>query len=289
MVKQAIITDAGLASRFLPIVKTIPKSFIPIGSKPIMQILIEECVEADIGRIILVAREETRQVYEDYFTNNCEWLNEELALLGKTERFAPVQEVLDLPEIEIIVQDKNLPYGTAAPVLSAKPYLAQGEPFLLLQGDDVVFAKKRDAQILVEEFQKGENYAGYMMAQHHEFEGRSAIGMIKVRDGTDDELDYIVEKPLKKDSPSSLGSYGRFLYTFKIFDYMNDTRLGVGGELWNVDALTAMAQDHPVKVVRNMGQWITTGDPHNYLKAQIMAGLEGKNSDELKEFVQSLL
>ncbi len=289
-VKYAVILDAGVSSRFLPVVKTIPKSFLPIGGKPIIQLLIEEVLEAKIDNIIVVARKETFPYFQDYFENPREDLREFLNKMNKSERYKAVEQVLKLPKIKVITQDTELPYGTAAPILSAKPFLPQGEPFLVLQGDDIVFAEKKDCQILVEEYKKDNTYSAYMTAEEVSSDRIHLYGAIKFKEGSNNELDYIIEKPDKEDAPSFLASYGRFLYKAEIFDYMNDKRLGKDNELWNVDALTAMAKEKRVKVVPNQGRWFTTGDPKNYMKALMFAGLVNtETSSEMMEFVKELI
>ena len=86
---KAIITDAGFASRYLPITKTIPKAMIPIGAKPVMQLCVEECAEAGIDEIIIVATPNTKskEIYEDYFHNPSENVKALLDRQGKSERF----------------------------------------------------------------------------------------------------------------------------------------------------------------------------------------------------------
>ena len=98
-IKKAIITDAGFASRYLPITKTIPKAMIPIGAKPVMQLCVEECVDAGIEEIIIVATPGTksREIYEDYFHNKADNVKKLLDKQGKSSRFEPVQEILDFP------------------------------------------------------------------------------------------------------------------------------------------------------------------------------------------------
>lgn len=268
-VTQAVIVDAGVSSRFLPVVKTIPKSFIPLGSKPTFQYLIEEALEAGLEDIIIVCRSETMPYFEDYLNNKREDLEKFLQDMGKDSRFDPVRKVLNFPTIRLTVQDPSLPYGTAAPIISAKELLKPGEPFVMIAGDDVVIGEKRDCSILVEEFEKDSSYSGYMTTEEITIDRVHLYGMVKTKGDNGDELDHIVEKPDPRNTPSLLASYGRFLYEYEIFDYMNPRRIGKDEELWNVDALTAMAHEKKVKVIKNQGKWMTTGDPFNYLKALI--------------------
>ena len=121
---KAIITDAGFASRYLPITKTIPKAMIPIGAKPVMQLCVEECVEAGIDEIIIVATPNTKakEIYDDYFHGESDNVKALLEKQGKIERFAPVEELLKFPKITVIEQDSSLPYGNGSPIVSAKDY-----------------------------------------------------------------------------------------------------------------------------------------------------------------------
>ena len=110
---KAIITDAGFASRYLPITKTIPKAMIPIGPKPVMQLCVEECAEAGIEEIIIVATPNTksREIYDDYFHNPALNVKSLLDRQGKSERFEAVEKIMQFPKITVIEQDANLPYG----------------------------------------------------------------------------------------------------------------------------------------------------------------------------------
>ncbi|MBD3362514.1 NTP transferase domain-containing protein [Candidatus Dojkabacteria bacterium] len=280
-IKQAVISDAGISSRFLPIVKTIPKSFLPIGNKPIIHYLVEECAEAGVEKVIIVAREETKTFFDDYFHNSCDELEELLKNMNKLNRFKSVKNVFDLPKVQVITQDLDLPYGTAAPVISARSYLTEEEPFLFLHADDLVIADNKDCKVLVDEYEENSDYAGYMITEEISLERVHLYGMVKTKGQNKDQLDRIVEKPTQKDTPSLLASYGRFLYKYKIFEYLDIDRLGKDNELWNVDALTAMAQEYPVKVVKNKGTWVTTGDPLNYFKAQILFSRTKKKYSEI--------
>ncbi|MBR0467998.1 UTP--glucose-1-phosphate uridylyltransferase, partial [Candidatus Saccharibacteria bacterium] len=98
-VRKAIITDAGFASRYLPITKTIPKAMVPIGAKPAMQLCVEECMEAGIEEIIIVATPNTmaKDIYDNYFHDKAENVRDLLEKQGKSERFEPVEEVLNFP------------------------------------------------------------------------------------------------------------------------------------------------------------------------------------------------
>ena len=137
---KAIITDAGFASRYLPITKTIPKAMVPIGAKPVMQLCVEECAEAGIDEIIIVATPNTkgREIYDDYFHGRAENVKALLEKQGKMDRFEPVEKVLEFPKITVIEQDPTLPYGNGSPIVSARKYVEGDESFVVLYSDDLI-------------------------------------------------------------------------------------------------------------------------------------------------------
>lgn len=266
---KAIITDAGFASRYLPITKTIPKAMIPIGAKPVMQLCVEECAEAGIDEIIIVATPNTKskEIYEDYFHNPSDNVKALLDKQGKSERFKPVEEVLNFPKITVIEQDANLPYGNGSPIVSAKDYVKDDEAFVVLYSDDLILGKG-DVKTLIETYKNHPEAKAVIAAQEMPEEVWNRYGMIALKEnGT---LSHIVEKPKTPDlSPSNLTSYGRYLLTPEVFEYLLPSNTGLDDELWTVDAITKLAEHGDVVVARSEGKWITTGDPKNYFLAHL--------------------
>lgn len=285
-VKKAIITDAGFASRFLPITKTIPKAMIPIGAKPVMQLCVEECAEAGIEEVIIVATPNTksREIYDDYFHNKADNVRELLNKQGKLERFAPVEEVLTFPKITVIEQDPSLPYGNGSPIVSAKQYVEGDDAFVVLYSDDLILGKG-DVKTLIEEYEQNPTAKAIIAAQEMPREVWHKYGMIALKEnGT---LSHIVEKPKTPElSPSNLTSYGRYLLTPEIFEYLVPQNTGLDNELWTVDAITKLAETGDVIVARSEGKWVTTGDPKNYFMAHLEYVLRNTDfADEVKQFV----
>lgn len=268
-VKKAIITDAGFASRYLPITKTIPKAMIPIGAKPVMQLCVEECVEAGIEEIIIVATPNTKskEIYDDYFHNKADNVKLLLDKQGKSDRFKSVAEVLDFPKITVIEQDPSLPYGNGSPIVSAKDYVKDEDAFVVLYSDDLILGES-DVKVLIEDYKKTPDAKAVIAAQEMPEEVWHKYGMIALKDnGT---LSHIVEKPKTPDlAPSNLTSYGRYLLTPEVFDYLVPSNTGLDGELWTVDAITKLAEHGDVIVAKSRGKWITTGDPKNYFLAHL--------------------
>jgi UTP--glucose-1-phosphate uridylyltransferase len=268
-VNKAIITDAGFASRYLPITKTLPKAMLPLGNKPIMQYIVDECVEAGIKEIIIVATPEGKPIYEDYFNNSVNRIRKQLSAQDKDDRYEPVQEVLDYPKIVVVTQDPSLPYGNGSPVASAKKFVDNEEAFLVMYSDDIVFGNPGDAKTLVDSYENNSDVAAIIMSQEVDSSVVHKYGIISFVQGSDQELDNIIEKPDEDKAPSNLASYGRYLLTPSIFEYLDENNTGKDGELWTTDAITQLAKSREVLVEKTHGQWLTTGDPENYFKAHL--------------------
>ncbi|MCL2280401.1 sugar phosphate nucleotidyltransferase [Candidatus Saccharibacteria bacterium] len=269
---KAIITDAGFASRFLPITKTIPKAMIPMGGKPVMQLCVEECVEGGIKEIIIVATPGTKskEIYEDYFNNPAENVRKLLKNQGKSDRFKSVQRVLNFPKIVVIEQDPTLPYGNGSPIASAREFIDDDEAFVVLYSDDLIIGGQGDVATLIEAYAKNPTAKAIITAQEMPESEWNRYGMIALKDQRKRTLSHIVEKPKTPNlSPSSLTSIGRYLLTPEIFKYLLPKNTGLDDELWTVDAVTKLAKIGDVLVIPSHGKWVSTGDPKNYFLAQL--------------------
>jgi len=289
-ITQAVLADAGYATRFLPITKTLPKSMLPILDKPITQYFVEECMQAGIRQIIIVATEEGKAFYEDYFHNAVQHIYKMLKKQKKASRFNKISEVFSLPSIVVIAQDKKLPYGNGTPLVCAHPYL-KDDPFLYVFTDDLVIGKSC-AQELIEEYNNAGDVDAVIAVKDMPGIDVTKYGMVKLKKGTKNQLDYIIEKPSKSKSPSNMVSFGRYLLTPKIFEYLSPDpkNLGKDKELWIVDAIAKMAKRNKVIVKTISGEWTTTGDPRNYLQTVIKYALSDPEfNGEFKKFLKSLV
>lgn len=288
MPTKAIITDAGFASRFLPITKTIPKAMIPIGAKPVMQLCVEECAAAGIKEIIIVATPHTksREIYEDFFNNQSENVRTLLEKQGKLDRFKSVEDVLNLPKITVIEQDDTLPYGNGSPVVSAKEFINDDEAFVVLYSDDLVMGTS-DVKTLIDSYAVHPDAKAIIAAQEMPEKVWNKYGMIALKDEAKGTLSHIVEKPKTPDlSPSNLTSYGRYLLTPEVFDYLVPENTGLDNELWTVDAITKMAETGDVYVEKTKGHWMTTGDPKNYMLALVDYVLANEDyADDVRKYI----
>lgn len=281
---KAILTDAGFASRFLPITKTIPKGMLPIGNRPAIQLVIEECLDAGIEEIILVVTPEGKNIYEDYFFNPVKNVEAQLAAQGKSDRFAPVKRVLAFPKITLITQDPSLPYGNGSPIASAKNLIPADEAFIALWSDDVVFGPSAVKE-LVESFEKHPDaraIIGCQLVPHAEIAKYAAVDY----DPETEILRGLVEKPAPEDAASDLASYGRYLLTPEIFQHLIPENTGKDDELWLPEAIAKLIPTGHTYAKPTSGLWMTTGDPKNYSLALLKHILTAEDyAGEIRDFV----
>ena len=254
----------------------------------LVQLCVEECVEAGIEEIIIVATPNTKskEIYDDYFHNKAENVKALLDKQGKSDRFEAVEKVLNFPKITVIEQDANLPYGNGSPIVSAKEYVKDEEAFVVLYSDDLILGEG-DVKTLIEDYEKAPNAKAVIAAQEMPEEVWHKYGMIALKEnGT---LSHIVEKPKTPDlAPSNLTSYGRYLLTPEVFDYLVPSNTGLDGELWTVDAITKLAEHGDVVVAHSKGKWITTGDPKNYFLAHLEYVLSHTDyGDDVRKIVEA--
>lgn len=284
---KAIITDAGCASRYLPITKTVPKGMLPIGAKPIMQLVVEECAEAGIETLIIVTTAESKPIYEDYFNGAAIKIEKQLHSQGKDDRYAPVAKLADLPKIIIIEQDLSLPYGNGSPVASARKFIQDDEAFIVVYSDDVVFGKSATKE-LIDAQKEYPDAAAIIAAQEVPHEEIKKYASVSLEDTQSMRVQGMVEKPKPEDAPSDLASYGRYLLTPEVFEFLKPKNTGLDNELWTADAIASLIPTGRVYAKKTSGNWMTTGDPKNYFLAHLRYVLDNEDyADEVKAMTKA--
>ncbi len=282
-VTKAIVTVAGTGTRFIPATKNIPKEMLPIVDKPIVQYDVEELVASGIKDIVLVTKQGGGAI-ENHFDTNPE-LEEQLKKTNKKEYLKIVQKIPRLANFIYMRQKSFMPYGNATPLRLAKNIVADG-PFLYLFGDDLTLSKVPVCKQLIDLYKKNPDVCAIIAAQKIPRKYAYRYGMIKLKPGTKNVYDSIVEKPKLGKEPSNLAGFGRYLFTPKIIPIIEKLKTGKNNELWLVDAINELAKIEKVLVHEIEGKWITTGDPLNYLKASVEFALA--RNDLKKDFKQYL-
>ncbi len=282
-IKKAVIAVAGSGTRFLPATKAQPKEMLPIVDKPIIQYIVEELVEAGIEDIVLVTKWDKKSL-EDHFDRSFE-LEHSLEASGKLRILADIRKISSMANF-IYVRQKG-PYGNGTPILSAASII-KDEPFVFAWGDDLVLSEKSFTKQLIENF--NEHGAPVIGVQKVPKNHVDRYGIVKLKSGTR-EMELVVEKPSVEKAPSQLAQFGRMILTPEIVEILKDTKLGKGGELWVTDAISEYISRGGKFMVEEVekGQWLTTGDPLNYLRAVVAYALRRDDiGDEFRDYLKDL-
>lgn len=289
-ITKAIIAVAGSGTRLLPATKSTPKEMLPIIDKPIIQIIVEELVEAWIEDIIFVTRWDKKPL-EDHFDRSIA-LEEELiskwkGKTGDSHYHKIAWEVKYIAEMAnfIYVRQKG-PYWNWTPILSASS-LVKNEPFVFVFWDDLVKSEVSFTKQMIEDYNK--NWHLMIWVQEVPLEVVNKYWIVKIREGTT-EIEDIIEKPSIEEAPSRLADFGRMILNQDFIDILKKTSLGKDNELWVIDAIKTYVQNWWIFIAKELKdwKWLTTWDPSNYLKTI----LEYANNREdlqpiLNDFIKS--
>jgi len=285
-IRKVVIPVAGLGTRFLPATKAQPKEMLPVVDKPIIQYVVEDAVKSGITDIILVTGPSKRAV-EDHFSPNYELINL-LKKQGKEEIAEEVKKIADLANF-IFIRQKG-PYGNGSPVLSAKNVIGD-EPFAVMWGDEFFYTEKKpQLKQLVEVYEKyGDPVLTAYEVSKEDTAKHGMIDALEVENGIY-QVKNIVEKPGPEKTPSNLASLGGFVLTPDIFEALENTKLGKGGELWLVDAIFKLLKKRPVYARLIEGTYYDTGSKIGYLKANVDFALRDKKlSTEFRKYLKSVV
>jgi len=283
-IKKAIIAVAGAGTRLLPATKAMPKEMLPIVDKPIIQLVVEELVEAGIEDIIMVTKWDKKPL-EDHFDHNWALMND-LKKAGKDKLREEIKRISEMANF-IYVRQKG-PYGNGTPVLSAAN-LVKNEPFVFVWGDDLVKSKVSFTKQMVDDYEKNENLM--IGVQEVPLAMVNRYGIVKLKNNTM-QIEDIIEKPSPEEAPSRLADFGRMILDQNIIDILQTTALGKDNELYLVDAIRTYVNNGGVFMAKPVkdGEWLTTGDPLNYLKASFKYAVEREDiGEDLKNFIRELI
>lgn len=283
-IKKAVIAVAGSGTRLLPATKAMPKEMLPIVDKPVIQLVVEELVAAGIEDIIFVTRWDKKPL-EDHFDFSTA-LEDDLRKNGKEDRYREVHAIAEMANF-VHIRQKG-PYGNGTPVLSAAS-LVDDESFVYCFGDDLVKSTVSFTKQMVDEYnQHGSPMIGVQEVPLSEV---SKYGIVDVDPATM-QVRNIIEKPKQEEAPSQLANFGRMILNQEIIDILKTTALGKGNELWIVDAIHNYIKNGGKFYAKTVegGQWMTTGDPLNYMTTILTYAVERPDiGDQLKAHMRELL
>lgn len=283
-IKKAIIPAAGLGTRVLPASKALPKEMLPIVDKPAIQYIVEEAVKAGITDILVITNR-GKGVIEDHFDHSVE-LEAMLEKRGNTEMLEQLEKTAHLANIYYIRQKETKGLGDA--VLRAKEFVGD-EPFAVLYGDDVIIGEIPAIGELCEAYEKyGKSVVGIKEVSDELIVKYSSLKLETLEDKIFNVSDMI-EKPALKDKFSNYSVLGRCVLDSSIFEILEKTPLGAGGELQLTDAMATVARSEGMVGVEFSGTRYDMGNKFGILKANIEVGLSHPEvKDELRAYIKEL-
>ena len=268
-VRKAVIPAAGLGTRFLPFSKAVPKEMLPVVDRPVIEYVVREAVSAGIEDVLIITSRHKKTV-EDHFDRHPE-LEQALADKGKLDEVELVRSLSDLAQIHFIRQGEALGLGHA--IGMARSHVGD-EPFVVLLGDDIMHQRAGVLPGMLAAYERhGSSVVALMEVAKEDISAYGCAAAEPVDDRIVKVTD-IVEKPAPEDAPSNLAVMGRYLFTPQIFDEIERTGPGVGGEIQITDAMASlMGYQDLLGFTFGEGRY-DTGKKLDYLRAVVELALE---------------
>lgn len=283
-IRKAVFPAAGLGTRFLPATKASPKEMLPLVDKPLIQYAVEEAVASGIESILIITGRDKAAI-ENHFDISFE-LEQLLQQKGKNDLFEQVRAISEIARISYTRQREALGLGHA--IYQAKDF-AGGDPFAALLADDIVDAEKPALKQMIEVFEKYD--APVIATMQVEGEAISRFGVIDAEEIEPNvfKIRDMIEKPKFADAPSDLAIIGRYIFTPDIFDAIEKTEPGAGGEIQITDAMRLLLKQRPCYAVKLDGTRHDAGDKLGFLIATVEFALKRADlGGEFREYLKDL-
>ncbi len=283
-VRKAVFPAAGWGTRFLPATKAQPKEMLPVVDKPIIQYAVEEAVDSGVKELIIVSAAGKRAI-EDHFDRSLE-LEHALERKGALALLKQVRAISELADIYYVRQKEQLGLGHAVLVTRN---LVGNEPFAVILSDDLIDS---DQPVLGQMLEVHRKYGASVLAvERVKKEKVSSYGIIKAQPEADriyKVLD-LVEKPEPEDAPSDLGIVGRYILMPEVFECLEATQAGRGGEIQLTDALRTLLIKQPIYAFEFEGNRYDAGDKLGFLKATVEMALHRADlADAFRDYLLKL-
>lgn len=285
-VRKVVFPAAGLGTRFLPATKALPKEMLPIVDKPLIQYGVEEALAAGCDQIIIITGR-GKTAIEDHFDHSYE-LEKMLEAKQKTDLLTIVRQISDMIHVAYVRQKEAMGLGHA--VLMARE-LVGNEPFAVLLADDLIDAQQPCLRQMIDAYEQ----TGSSILATMEVDGPaiSSYGVIDAQPVPGNDRLYavsnMVEKPSPEEAPSNLAIIGRYILTPRIFDCLDETPLGTGGELQLTDGIRRLLQEEKVFGYKFEGKRHDAGDKLGFLQATVEYALQRPDlGPEFREYLKTL-
>jgi UTP--glucose-1-phosphate uridylyltransferase len=284
-IRTAVFPVAGRGTRFLPATKASPKEMLPIVDKPLIEYAVEEAVAAGAEKLVFVTGSSKRAI-EDHFDTDAD-LERQLAESGKHDLLALIRNVPS--SVTCIYVRQGVPLGLGHAVLCARRAVGT-EPFFVHLADDLIYG---DVPCLKQMSDHFERFGGSVLGVEtvpRDQTGSYGIVAVETQASGAERVTRIVEKPRPEDAPSNLAVVGRYILTPAIFDKLERTERGAGGEIQLTDGIASLLDDEPVYVLPFSGIRYDCGSKIGYLRATVEYALRHKDLGEgFKAYLQGVL
>jgi|YNPMSStandDraft_2_1061718.scaffolds.fasta_scaffold02009_4 UTP--glucose-1-phosphate uridylyltransferase len=280
-VKKAVIPAAGLGTRFLPCTKTIPKELLPIVDRPVVELIVEETYNSNIGLVIFITRR-GKSLIEDHFELE-EELQKKLISEGKSELAKVLNDQSNL--VKVVSVRQHSPRGLGHAVLMAE-HVVGHEPFAVLLGDDIFDCEVPATLQLIETFKKYKKNVVALMEVPREDIAKFGCASGPFLDQTTIQVESLVEKPSPAEAQSNYAVVGRYILMPEVFEVLKTQEPGKGGEIQLTDAIAKLIKTQGVVGKFVQGIRFDAGDKLGFLQANIHYALKNPLiSDKLKDYV----
>ena len=266
MLRKTVIPVAGFGTRMLPAAKALPKELLPVLDKPTIQYVVEEAAAAGIDDVLLITSRDKRAI-EDHFDRNAD-LEQRLHAGGKSELLAGLRTLMAKVQVQAVRQSEQLGLGHA--VLQARRHVGD-QPFLCQLGDALFSgADVLPARQLADAFARFQTPVIGLEEVPPEKVGRYGIaGGVQIEPGVL-RIESLVEKPRPEQAPSRLAIAARYVLTPDIFECLEQTAPGKGGEIQLTDAIAALLARRTVHGIVLQSQRHDIGNPVDWLKTNLL-------------------
>jgi UTP--glucose-1-phosphate uridylyltransferase len=286
-ITKAVFPAAGLGTRFLPATKAQPKEMLPLVDKPLIQYVIEEAVAAGIRNITIVTGR-GKNAIEDHFDVSYE-LERVLEAREKTDQLRQVRLISNMINVLYVRQKEALGLGHA--ILVARDAIGS-EPFGVMLGDDIIDSPSPCMKQMIDLFEKLQaSIIATCEVPHGEIQHYGVIRGVPVEgfNGRVYRVQDVVEKPPASEAPSNMAIIGRYILTPEIFNVLEKTRTGRGGEIQLTDGIRTLLEQQPVYAYMFEGTRYDAGDKLGFLKATVEFALRREDlGDEFRAYLKSL-
>lgn len=283
-VRKAVIPAAGLGTRFLPATKAQPKEMICIVDKPAIQYIVEEALASGIEEILIIVGRNKESI-ANHFDQTPE-LDHNLQSKNKTALLSISESLSQMANIHFVRQKEAKGLGHA--VLCAKAFVGN-EPFAVLLGDDIVTGEVPALKQLMDAYDIYEaSILGVQTVAKDQVDKYGIVDGQMVADRTY-EVKRFIEKPPVEKAPSNVAALGRYVLTPEIFEALEKTPVGKGGEIQLTDGMDILRNDQKIMAYDFTGKRYDTGDKLGYLKATVEFALEHEDLKEgFKDYIKEI-